>query len=85
VSGNGDEHLRLCRQDVDNQLGEVVEQAKRAQRALATEREAAAELIADRRQLRDGVGRLAKRVGYLERVLRANAIPFDEQDPEGRW
>ena len=37
------EHHRLCRQDVDNQLGEVVEQVKRVHEALANERAAAEE------------------------------------------
>jgi hypothetical protein len=42
--GNGlDEHLRLCRVDVDNQLAEVIEQVQRAGRALLVEREAADE------------------------------------------
>lgn len=42
--GSGiDEHLRLCRVDVDNQLAGVIEQVQRVGKALRNEREAANE------------------------------------------
>jgi hypothetical protein len=45
--GNGlDEHQRLCRVDVNNQLAEVIEQVKRAGEALSNERAAADEMRA---------------------------------------
>lgn len=42
-----DEHLRLCRQDVNNQISEVPEQAKRVLEALQSEREAGDQRIAE--------------------------------------
>jgi hypothetical protein len=48
--GNGvDEHLRLCRVDVNNQLAEVIEQVKRVGEALSDERAAADQRAADER------------------------------------
>jgi hypothetical protein len=46
-----DEHLGFCRADTDNQLEEVIGQAKRALEALADERKAADERIGQLRTL----------------------------------
>jgi hypothetical protein len=46
-----DEHLRLCRVDVDNQLAEVTEQARRVLEAIHGERQAADERMAELRTL----------------------------------
>ncbi len=70
-----DEHLKLCRQDVNIQIAEVPEQVKRAYEALDTERAASDERIVKMRE------RLQQRDGKIGRAKAVLDDYFDSPEP----